>query len=303
MMPLLAEANAILQVVGLALVMNGNPGVDVVLPRVQSLHATPHTATARQAVTVKHQTHMMIDDHAAILAFPTYVLLSDPNPGWNVLPLKPVNDYSYVALDGEHLQLIVNGQNAVATVPNKLPRISHGCGGDSTARGSSRGRFPPPPLTAGYQPPHYSQAAAVLRIAAGSVDACTANVNGDKRGRVDTRVSLNNDGTVILKATKNGVSRQLTFDGDSLLILANVPKRWLDGNPYTALNDLGHFEAYYTMLDPNRRAGCRRQPPPDSLPSCGETALRPMGGKTETPVTLPEPLRFMTYDCSNSSYP
>lgn len=329
MFTILAEqAVAIIQIIGLAVVTPAaGTGIDIVMPRVQSMqsHTTSprHQTANAQAVSLarpiagratiqagpivaeRNQVQPtlvpapMIDDHIAIIAFPNGSLVAQ-SAGWNVQPLPPLAaEYSYVVLNGEHLQLLSAESNEVATVPGGLPKLNYQCSDRMLQQPYS------PVWNAEYQPPVYPRAAAVIHVPRGKTDACLADVNGDVRGRADTRIHLNNGGTVVIEAKKNNQTKTLAFDGNTLLMIANAPADWVHSNGSGSKLDVRHYEAYYSMLDAAAATNCMRQGPP-ALARCDvATAARPSatqaGPRTNWPSTPPE--LFMTYECSNSQYP
>jgi hypothetical protein len=346
----LLAAQTVVQVIGLAVVMAGNPGIDVVMPRIHSGIVHTHSiqevqmkqapnVSARTLVpapaapaTIKNQIALPapaapsnVENHTAILAFRD-VDVQGTITGWNVKPLTALGinngTFSYVVLNGEHLRFLVNGPNPVAAVPMGLPRLSFNCIDKSAPRfavktkGSLARRYSTetyqPSLNAGYQPPTYPQATAVLHVPTGTTSACLANVNQHNTGRVDTRILLDNNGTVVLQATsKNGTVRTLTFYGtsqyngeDTLLMFANVPDAWLYPAPGSSASavDAGHYQAYYSMLDAAAESNCSRQPP-STLVAC-ESNMRPYPGSHEPIIPhLPDGTDMVTYECSNSRYP
>jgi hypothetical protein len=295
MISLLAAAKATLRVIGLATVMHGNPGIDVVMPQVQ----TPTTH---------------IEEHVAVLIVRKEELVG-PTDGWTIKPYR--EGFSLIELTGEDVQFLPDAANPVAGVPFQLPRLTNGCiwklpVKTAVAAGRSTGVHPGvqidvfglrPPLLESYRPPFYKAAAAVLRVPYGSTSACKAFVEKQKRDRIDTNIEWNTGGGVTIVGKRH--EKRLRLEGDDVLIVAgNVPRSLING--FSAMKDHGHFKAYYTMLVANGRAGCGPQNPADGIPRCmvstsaSQTAPPP---QTAPRRPVPGVLHVVTSECSNSQYP
>ena len=313
MISLLAQATATLRIVGLASVMHinpGNPGIDVVMPRVQSV-------SSRNAVMLHP-----IGNHVPILVFPTKALAETPS-GWEPKPFD--DEFSYISLDGEHVQFTLNADNPTATVPPQLPKLTNGCRWSGIQSGRiqqvaktkrTKGGQPlnaaPPPLTEGYLPPAYPDAAAVLNIPYGETSACYAHVKDKTLTRIDTNVVWRTNGRVTVIGKKEGNVKELTLDserleGQHLLIVAgNVPAYLVENKGTTYYMDAGHYAAYYNMLVADGRGNCvRGGGTGEEIKSCEEPSFIRIGSSHVRVVSPPPPQSFgiMTAECSNSQYP
>jgi hypothetical protein len=291
----LLAAKATLRVIGLATVMQGNPGIDVVMPQVPNTEATH------------------VEEHVAVLIVRDDELVVGSTEGWTTGRYRDRDGFTFVVLTGEDIQFLPDARNPVARVPSQLPRLTNGCrwivppvgpvaaAGGSPAIDADRptDEIPPrPPLLFTYRPPLYEAAAAVLRVPYGSTKACRAFVQKEvKRDRIDTNVVWSTGGGVTIVGKHH--RRRLRLEGDEVLIVAgNVPKSLLlPEEPH--LVDTGHFKVYYTMLNPMGQQGCVRQEPA-GIQRCPEStkAIR-----AAPPRPVPEFLPVFTSECSNTQYP
>jgi hypothetical protein len=303
MISLLAQATATLRIVGLATVMHGSPGIDVVMPRVNDM-------------TVQG-TH--IEEHTPVLMLRNEDLVSSTDT-WDAVSY---NDFTYVILHGEHVRFLPNATNDEAKVPAKLPRLTYQCRwGIPTERTRREAKATAaklttatgipvstvPPLISGYRPPAYLDAAAVLNIPYGETSACAAKVKEDdmsdavQLSRIDTNVVFKTDGGITIVFEKNGVEKALYVRGESLLIVAgNIPTSFLNGNAMDS--DMGHYLAYYTMLLPEGRSNCAREMTGKVDPCVDASYARLSMVDPLKIIPPPPPVDMLTPECSNSQYP
>lgn len=145
--------------------------------------------------------------------------------------------------------------------------------------------------------------AATISIPAGIVSACVANGHG---GRVDARIPISNDGTVVITGTKRSgqaerlagsIPRTLTFAGDAVIYLVNAPTKILDGNFTDA--EPPHSLVYDFMLQ--KPPACITRRATSAAPECNPPLkVAGAGGSKKT-----DPLQPMmsTLHCSNTQFP
>lgn len=262
----LLAAQAFVHIVGIA-VLHREPGmgVQIILPRVE-------VAT----------TNAQPFQHTAILAFRDEDLVNK-SPGWRSKKLLPVPGYSYIALNGERIWLVVNGSNNPAIIPPALPRLTAQCPSMQVLR-------------TGYRSPDYPLAAAVLTIPRGTMQACRAiapNVNG----RIDTKVTLNNVGNFRVVAGKRKV---LTLKDNSLLYVANAPTAWVEGSQGPTIVHVSHANAYFAMAA--EQSGPCSLGNPGPVSGC-DVVFAPAPGSPPLPQFPLLPAHFRTYECSNTQWP
>jgi hypothetical protein len=301
MMSLLAATRATLHVIGLATMVQGNRGIDVVMPRVNT--AVPP-----------------IEEHMSILIVRNEEIVP-PTSVWTTGPYS--EGFTWVDLTGEDVDFLVGASNPVAGVPLQLPHLTSGCkwmvppepprvavGKTPALRAAPRihESAAPPPLLPGYRAPLYKAAAAVLRVPYGVATACRASVRDEPRARIDTRVAWSTGGEVTIIGKRH--HGRLRLRGTEILIVAgNVPKYFLfpEEELHRHHTDKGHFRAYYTMLSIPGQARCAYQEPAGTIPSCPESTIRAVhvGNDGLPGVTRPVPqiMFLITSECSNSQYP
>jgi hypothetical protein len=255
-------AHAFVQIIGIAALHNEpGMGVQVILPRVAT-------------TTVSH---------TAIIVFKTADLV-EKGTSWCSKPLPAVSGYSYVQLNGERIWLIVNGSNSLAAVPAALPHlVTTACPVMAMLR-------------PGYQPPDYELAAAVVSIPRGVMRACRA-IAPNVHGRIDTRVTLNNNGNFKVVA---GNRKILTLKDDSMVMVVNAPTAWVEGSQGRTLKHVSHPDAYFAMAV-EQSAQCSLGAP-GPVSDC-MVAFAPAPGSPAVPHFPPVPVPFKTYECSNTQWP
>jgi hypothetical protein len=230
------------------------------MPSVKSgLHAHARQANFQQQV----------EDHTAVIAFNPGDLLA-VSGGWQTQILR--SNLSYIELIGEHISFVADGANRIAQIDSRLPHV----GG---AQLLSQYRSAP-------------GAAAVFEIPYGKLSACMADVADH---RVDTKLTLENHGTITIKAD-NGKSA--TFKGGATIRLANMPMAWLISMTGSA-NEASHYTVYCQMTGDTQCAMGALSSPISEV--CGDPSL----------VMLPPPgVRIGTNStqssdvfCSNTQWP
>lgn len=293
---LAAAARAVIQIIGLAVVIDPNAvtpapdrsaitfdpanvpiaAVDIVLPTVTGhVHpaaaAKPASASIAKSAKVTPQPpntsrlatrpapieeSVGVEPHIALLVYATMDALSGST--WTGQPFAPAPGYSSIELHGEHLQFRVNAPNPPLQMPN-LRHLTQTCTRNDAGR---------PSLKQTYRPPAYTAAAAVVHLTEGTLSTCTAQIvsGGTRRptDRSDTLLALDNDGTL-----EGGVQ-------------AGAP----------------HYEVYGDMLDPG--ASCKwQQLTAGSAPPCDDSPMITLGGSPRQPQIW----RAVDWQCSNSQYP
>jgi hypothetical protein len=288
MISLFASASATLRIVGLATVMQGNPGIDVVMPRVDPAK---------------------IEAHITGLILRNEELVASSTAGWKTKPWPPNNQFTFVDLTGEDVQFAAGAANPVASVPSQLPRLTNGCIPPIRANEAvlvMDKAILRPPLHESYKPPFYPAAAAVLRVPYGATTACLARVRNENRGRIDTNVVWVTGGEVTIVGEGQ---KRLRLKGNRVLIVAgNIPTALFTAGHARAGHgmDHGHFKAYYTMLLHGEQQGCVRQAPAAGIRRCPESSIAAQRRNSRVPVShrrVPHVVYFATSECSNSQYP
>ena len=268
------------------------PRVVAVLPRIERVeHANPGMA---QTARVKNPSQPApidwlagVENHAAILAFKE---TDEPVvTGWtkNHLWTSPDGEeWSYIKLNGERITFQTGAYNPPTSMANlALPHITEALDTPNRA------------LVAGYKPPAYSLAAAVIEIPGGALRPCASAADG-VNGRIDTEVTLATSGPLKISG---GSGKSLTLLGNATLFIGNLP---LSYGMHTA-NDhysLDHYKAYCAMVSGATR--CNLKEVEASIPVCGENQMRlPNGVDPPRTISPPTPMNLATFECSNSQWP
>jgi hypothetical protein len=188
---------------------------------------TRHNLLARQANdSIPVDLPSPVEKHIAALVFDHCSLLAVS--GWEVKQLNA--QYSYIELHGDLISFAADAETTPASLTN-----------------SNLGHLGGPQLAAGYQPPLYSDAAAVFDIPRGTVSACksiTSDNSGQTINRYDTKLKLKNHGTITI--TANG-SKSATLVGDAKIAAANVPPVWLTSHTASPGGGTPHYMVYCAM--------------------------------------------------------
>jgi hypothetical protein len=307
----IASKSAVVHIVGIVLLtysVSPDKRLQAIAPRLDG--GSAHYERRKDAA---HHNGPDIEKHIALIAFRTEDHVQGGN--WTPQPLTSISGYSYVALNGDQVELI-DGLLGPRTVPQTappidgLPRLSTCCGA-----GDLRPEFKPP----------FTGAVAVLDFPLRTTSpptTCAARINGqDPNGeaRIDTRVSVDNAGVLKVRAG----SRELLLDGNAELYFAHLPPGAISNPGQHHATGRPHYEAYARMVN---LAAC-----PDFLTCHGEkprpcdAVMRPAGtgtGKGDTRTTEKlvqrqgddgKPVRAagkgftaalsIDYQCSNSQWP
>jgi hypothetical protein len=315
-----ATATAVLRVIGIVLMTN-NPAdhgmIRAIAPRIPSIGNVP----------IKD-----VEPHTAFLAFPAADYVS--SRGWAPARMSVVQGMLFVKLDGE--QLTINGQHATALPPRSMPEAPAAAMEQRRAAlprrqvPSVQRQGPTPPseptglgillphlkteccahpgeLRTEFKPPLFSGAAGVLELPAGSVLPSTCK---SLNGRIDTHLSIPNDGKITIAARKGAVKKEIVLQGTSTEIyLGNLPTWFLDGS--MTQHDMGrpHYEAYFMMTDSTECSFTQKVPVPecDGL-GYGRTYFREGIATGAASATPPPKLSVLAnaridVECSNSQWP
>jgi hypothetical protein len=241
------------------------PEVFAIMPRVEN-HDPDAIHLHRLALSNQ------IAAHTAVIAFK----LDDVVPrsilgGWTYEQLRP-NLYA-IELHGERLTFVTDGSNDAARYDAlKLPRVN-GARQLDTAYLSTTG------------------AAAIFRIPIGALSPCASGT------RVDTLLKLKNHGTITIKTDSN---KSITFKGNAVVELANMPMSWLRTQTPDAAAEV-HYEIYCQMT--GVQGDDCRPPVPQSATACEDQTLvmLPPPGVVATGTSGPTYLNNVF--CSNSQWP
>lgn len=264
-----------------------------------------------------------VEQHTAFILFPA-ADYDEPKSTWkaSVFPLGG-GQYRYVLLNGEHITLSGNQNNAEIPHPldTGLPSVSACCNlPEELPAGRRQGLVvmpkPKPKLRAEYTLPIAPEAAAVFDIPAGRLDACTAVAVG-VHGRIDTLLQLDNDGSITLSASvgdprntaRARLSKKLVLRGRASIWIVNAP--WdavtKEPDPKNGSSQFhpSHLLAYYEMLDPatcRAKPGCQNASP--RFPCNQSIFTMPNGTPSGIMPTPPlTPSYIVDFQCSNSQWP
>ncbi|MEO8381391.1 MAG: hypothetical protein ABI779_17155 [Acidobacteriota bacterium] len=266
--------------------------VVAILPRVASAETAveaPHTEQARSLAPPPTHQHTRsaairkawtppphVEDHMALIAFEPADVVAVT--GWTVHPLG-TTAFQYIELTGEQISFLADGNNNVAI---RDPRLGHTGGAQ---------------LKAAYQPP-YPGASAVFLIPKGELFACASSTAGTQ-GRIDTKLKLNNLGTLTLQAP----GKTLVLQGNANVVVANVPFAWAATRSQTH-SGLPHYNVYCGMTGQTPCSSSvvqpsSTQPSPQPIASCADNHMRiPDAGEP----SLPDAVATDVF-CSNSQWP
>ncbi|HWW62299.1 MAG TPA: hypothetical protein VN181_13085 [Thermoanaerobaculia bacterium] len=315
-MSVIAAAKAVVQLIGIVMVsrdLSPDHHLQALMPRI-SAPAPPMASPVKLARTsIKKgdpvaEVPAHVEEHAAFIAFPARDYLS--SKGWPPAGLETVNGYLFVRLDGERVSFTaeVDAKPVDDAMLNQTARISVPIADASPARASRLGLPHLQPccnqaaLKGGFQPPDFPAAVAVVDLPTGVAKGCWAKAKGVS-GRVDTSITIENGGVLLITATKDKQQKQIRLDGNSKPIVANLPLDVI-GLPRSG-GLVNHYVAYYDMIDTTAACPTTTDCPLASErpeDDCRLTAVRPMGGKEEVDplVTI---LARVGFECSNTQWP
>jgi hypothetical protein len=243
--------------VGLALWSNQVPnhsGVHVIFPQVRhsgmatEQMAAPPLANNANRMSPEVQSGIGIravphvEEHRAAIISYTNSFVPIQGSSWTPSPLGTETDptFSYVPLSGgEHVRFIATGASPDRLTINQ-PGLPHLKPGTQLNTGDP-----------------YAGAAVVFDLPEmGTMNSCLSRTRAEK-ARLDTRLVLAGDLTVIVSDTHGTITKQFQItphDGKILLVAANIPKRTLvDGDyneyPPNLLDRMPHVNAFYAMTN------------------------------------------------------
>jgi hypothetical protein len=315
----------VIQFIGLCLftaAVSNEPGVHVIMPRV----AAPKSALASLNPTISA---LNVEEHTVIIAFRKSAYV----PGkWKPSVLKgtPADDqFLYIVLNGERVTFSAKGFNAPLDPKGAelrdlgLPHVRDCACKSQKARMKS--------LRKEYRWP-YLGSAAVADLTFGRFDTCYATNQAESgRRRIDTRLFVNLDEhvlTITVKPLVGGAKKAITLRDPDLVVVANIPKRWVNGDhSIDVTHNLAHYAVYYAMGDgdskycsalencdgPKTTESCRnpeflpKHPdptPPTPVPNSAFHRMSAAQAPRLDPTLIPPtPEAFMDFQCSNTTWP
>ncbi|HEX8411828.1 MAG TPA: hypothetical protein VF883_23470 [Thermoanaerobaculia bacterium] len=231
-----------------------------------------------------------VETHTAFIAFRK--IDRKTVTGWVPKPMPGQPDYEYIVLSGETVTFERNAKNRVPKKPD-LPRLLS-CPG-SKLRSNVAG-------------PNASDVAATFVLNYGDTSTCRSLPHGHHppASRIDTKLRLNNTGTLTITGKAGQTTRTLTVDGGATVYVGNLPSKLLRSNPVPIREGSGaHHLAYYGMFtnDP-AAAACEYQRLADDAASRGRCGIVDFRfGDSADPPPLEGFKHAINSDCSNSSWP
>jgi hypothetical protein len=292
-----ATTTAILQFIGIVLFtreLSDDNHLQAIMPRITASAAHEHAAAppTKKAESVPAD----VEAHTAFIAFPHASYLD--NKGWAPSALAVIPGYDYVRLDGEQIEFVSEKKIAPKRKgPNLtqqsqpaeelgLPHLKKCCSAMST-------------LKKQFQGPDFSGAAAVFDVRTGKASGCRASAAAP-RGRVDTQLTLENDGSVTIRARKGKVTKEIRLRGDAQVYVANLPMSSLQVRNSRSPS-APHYEAYYAMADGGTRCENFQCALDATMPACkAKLPARLQPGMGIKPKSGPDSI---DYECSNSQWP
>jgi hypothetical protein len=291
-----------------------NP-VTVIMPRVESDGVATTSTTIHQKTTLRlaapAPAHGMaqsmehdVETHTAMLVYETSKYLA--SSGWTSTVL-PNSTFEYIDLNNDQISFVANGANPVAEIPTLLGHI----GGGGT-------------MKAAYMPPAYTGAAAVFTIPRGLLSVCISQAGGVS-GRRDTRLRLNNSGTLTITSG----AKSLTLVGDAEIYAVNVPKRYVQAHATGGLvvesAGANHMMAYCRMTGTEQNCAPPVVKDQTACPVCDENKMRTpypvrvrpgearlaasvnLAAETTASAHIPNtgegPQEMNSFECSNTQWP
>ena len=299
---------AIIHFIGLCLftdLATSDHKLHVILPRIQATGISHQlnlqaSRIPRDAVQFQ-QPHVTpglgnVENHTAFLAFRDQDLLNVQ--GWTAQPLPGQPGYKYIVLNGETLTFNANAANVASVKPSDLPSVK--CCANQN-------------LLAGFKPSDGGAAAAIVRVPEGALATCSSQPAGAIYGndyRIDTRLTLENTGGVMVWGDTKQKARALVLKGNATLYIANLPSKWVLNQPYANTHGgTPHYRAYTAMFTHTTGTACpAKNPTMNGAPGrCGsiDTAFRfgdsiPPGSAKKIGVNSGASINS---ECSNSSWP
>ena len=286
-----AAATAVLEIIGIVLITHTGDHYRGIAPRILRPDAQIAIGNANPPAG--------IEPHIAFLAFPACAYVS--SKGWPPAAMEPVNGVLWVRLDGE--KITVSSAAAVRDSLTRtnpyalhLPHLGDSCVGATK-------------LLDDFQPPDFPGAQAVIDLpASATVKAChSSKVDAS---RLDTEARIPNDGTITLRAVKNGQTKEIELTS-TRFYFADLPASYVDPLHNRARTSAPHNLAYLQMIE-KPKTGCHMTASlvvtRPEIPQCeeGEIFALPTGGSTSrSPETAMNEFRWHVFDalCANSQWP
>lgn len=325
-----ATATAVLQFVGLILFsheLSPDRALIGLAPRISghaSHHGAPPPAMAktiarREKSETRPEVVDTVEEHAAFIAFPARDYLS--SKGWPPSGLETANGYLFVRLDGEHVTFRSEGRFGTVSSTAEVDLLGRKSSHERLDR-DAMGLPHLQPCCKGaklkkeFQAPDYPGAVAVFHLPSLKVKGCNANskdVNVNA-SRVDSRTAIDNNGVLVIAATRKGQEKTMRVNGNATIIVAHMPMDVITGKRGGGGN-ARHYQAYYDMIEegscsPDYRTCAQSSAPRDSCfdrSIVREGTIVLAGGEIVRPEVeeeLPWWASARTdFECSNTQWP
>lgn len=205
------------------------PRVPYTPMQLRKTSASPASAKGAKRLAGATVPTMSVEPHTAALVFESSALIPATVVGWQVQPLNSL-PYQYILLNGEKIVIVAD---AATETPNRM----------TTGKLQSSGGQ----LAADYQSP-WPGAAAVFHVRNGRMNPCksiTTDDTGTAITRYDTKLELDNHGTITIKSTDGLKSAE--FHGNATIAAVNAPSTWIDGHHPTT-SPVPHYKVYCQMI-------------------------------------------------------
>jgi hypothetical protein len=245
-------------------VVRSEPKVHVILPYVHytwnpsnsnqtnRMSASAHTnhAMSNAQIADKDGNTAHVEDHVAVLITYTDSFVMDQSSGWPSPTQIGTSEFSYVSLNADSL--------SVDPKPHPSPHLQFVTTGDTSSNPPLSTMTPLLPRLTGVttlDPDFaYPRAAAVFDLPVGTMESCLSMTRIGKP-RLDTSLALSTTRDLIVSSGDNRlhIKRSSKPDADPriVLLVANIPKRYLDGNyaehSSNPLEQVSHVNAYYAL--------------------------------------------------------
>jgi len=222
-----------------------------------------------------------VESHTALISFRACDYIA--SSGWNLMSLGR-DGILYVELNHDTVSFQTSAPNPAINLPATLP-LPHL--NDSLQS--------PHNLQAGYTPATgYASAAGVVDMPVGVLSACGINVQEGQPPRIDTEVTLNTNGPLVIVSG----SKKLTLKADAHFSIGNVPLGFAKFHQGDNMTMAGHYVAYCAMADGT--VSICKPPAITSVSTCMSDAA---SYKTTEVIVDPLPAHAMSFQCSNTQYP
>jgi len=292
-----ATATSIVQLIGIITMttsLSNDGHLQAVAPKIPALHKNAILADEN------HDGTDGVEPHTVLILFRTCDYLS--SQGWPPEGLEKDPGFLYVQVSGERIEIVPEGNSSASALkpPNpvkralNIPYLRHLK--DSCPEMTD--------VNNAFKEPDFSGAATVIDLPIGTVDACTSNGTS----RIDTRVTIPNDGHIIIHATRP-TDKRIVLAGNAKIYVAHVPRSYIKGPPPPeGRYPQSHFNAYFSM-SPSHDCGARietarsRGLAGKDLPALCVAPLRPGGGQDTQQQQQPPIAAFIDMQCSTTSWP